>query len=95
MSRILIVVGLALLFGFECAAQVATAEISGTILDAARAAVANAKVTATNTETNVSQERTSDATGNYTITLLPPGGFTLTVEAPGFRNWSAPGWCWK
>ena len=67
-------------------AQVATAEISGAILDSTGASVGNAKVIATNTETNVAHQARSDATGHYIITLLPPGDYTLSVEAPGFRK---------
>ncbi len=67
-------------------AQVASAEISGTILDSTGAAVANAKIVATNTATNVPHNTVSDATGNYSITLLPPGEYVVSVEATGFRR---------
>src|SRR6266481_5932498 len=73
-------------FCLPASAQVASAEIRGTILDSSGAAVASAKVVATNRETNVSRDTTSDTTGNYVITLLPPGDYQVTVEAPGFRR---------
>jgi hypothetical protein len=68
-------------------AQVASAELSGTILDPTGAVIAGAKVTATNVATNRSSETASNATGNYIIPLLPPGDYTLAVEAPGFRRY--------
>ena len=71
---------------WPASAQVATAEISGTVLDSTGAAVANAKVVASNTATNVSRETTSDGTGSYIITLLPPGDYVVTVESTGFRK---------
>lgn len=67
-------------------AQVATAELSGHIVDASGAAVANAKVTATNTGTNRVFGSASNSTGDYVIPLLPPGNYTVTVEAPNFRK---------
>jgi hypothetical protein len=67
-------------------AQVASAELSGSVLDASGAAVANAKVIATNTATNAAHETVSDGSGNYIITLLSPGEYTVTVEAAGFRK---------
>lgn len=66
--------------------QVASAELSGTVLDSSGAAVASAAVTATNLATNLARTATSDSTGKYIITLLPPGDYSLSVEAPGFRK---------
>ncbi|MGH9672662.1 MAG: carboxypeptidase regulatory-like domain-containing protein, partial [Bryobacteraceae bacterium] len=66
--------------------QVATAELSGQVTDASSAAVPNAKVNATNTETGVAREVTSDSGGLYIITLLPPGTYNLAIEAAGFRR---------
>ncbi len=67
--------------------QVATAELSGQVMDASGAAVPNAKVSATNTETGVAaREVTTDAEGLYILTLLPPGNYNLAAEAAGFRR---------
>ena len=54
-------------FCLPASAQVASAEIRGTILDSSGAAVASAKVVATNRETNVSRDTTSDTTGNNVL----------------------------
>ncbi|MBV8707283.1 MAG: TonB-dependent receptor, partial [Acidobacteriaceae bacterium] len=67
-------------------AQVSTAELSGTVLDPSGAAVANAKVTATATATNLAHSTISESNGDYVISLLPPGDYTVTVETPGFRK---------
>jgi Carboxypeptidase regulatory-like domain len=66
--------------------QVASAELSGTVLDTSGGAVASAKVVATNISTNAARESVSDSSGRYLITLLPPGDYILTIEAPGFRK---------
>ena len=67
-------------------AQVATSEISGTITDTTGAVIPGAKVTATNVATNVAHQTTADPAGHYIIPLLPPGDYTVTVEAGGFRT---------
>src|SRR5689334_24843773 len=72
---------------FPAPAQVSTGEIAGTIADASGAAVPNAKVTATNTETNaVVRETVTSSDGSYIMTLLPPGSYTVAAEASGFRR---------
>ncbi len=82
--RLLLVVLLSVSAAFG---QVATAELSGQVTDASGAVVPGAKVRATNTETVVvAREVTSDSSGLYIITLLPPGSYNLAVEAAGFRR---------
>jgi hypothetical protein len=68
-------------------AQVSTGEIGGTVTDSSGAAVPNARIVATNTETNVvARETTSSSDGNYLMPLLPPATYSITVEASGFRK---------
>ena len=86
MFRQLALIALICALSIPAAAQVATAELSGSVLDSTGAAVANAKVTATNVATNVAREITTDASGNYILSFLQPGDYRLSVEAPGFRK---------
>src|SRR3954469_19793307 len=67
-------------------AQVASAELSGTILDSSGAAIPGARITAKNAGTNIARENVADSTGNYLIPLLPPGEYLITVEASGFKK---------
>ncbi len=67
-------------------AQVASAELSGTVLDSSGATIGTAKVTALNNATNRAHATQSDNTGRYIIPLLPPGDYTVSAEAPGFRK---------
>jgi hypothetical protein len=67
-------------------AQTATAELSGNITDASGAVVAKANVKATNAATGISRETMSSPTGTYLFTILQPGLYNLSVEAPGFRK---------
>src|SRR6187200_1323105 len=68
-------------------AQVSSGELVGTITDTSGAAVPNAKIVATNAQTNtVVRETTTSEDGTYAITLLPPGTYNLSVEAASFRR---------
>jgi hypothetical protein len=60
--------------------------ISGTVTDSTGAAVPGAKVIATNVATNISYERASLSSGLFTIAPVPPGTYTLSIQANGFRS---------
>jgi hypothetical protein len=63
-----------------------TAEISGIVLDASNATVPDAVITAVKKETGVERNTHSNSEGHYTLPLLPPGTYILTVKAPGFQT---------
>src|SRR5690349_20333871 len=67
-------------------AQTTTAGIRGTVTDTSQAAVAGAKVTATNLGTQFTQTATTDSSGTYAFTLLPVGTYSVAVEVPGFKR---------
>src|SRR5436305_15216891 len=66
--------------------QATTGNIEGRVLDPNGAAVPNATVTAKNQATGFERTSTTDGEGNYRIILLPPGGYTVSVSAPGFAT---------
>src|ERR1700756_2056351 len=70
----------------RCSAQIATAELSGNVLDASGAAVPNATVTARNVETTIAHSTVSGKNGDYVLGDLPPGDYVLIVESTGFRK---------
>lgn len=73
--------------GMELNAQLAgTGAISGTVQDPSGAVVTGATVTATNVGTNVQTTRTTTSAGNYNITPLIPGTYTVSVSARGFQG---------
>src|SRR5580700_8264399 len=69
-------------------AQEESGQFSGVVLDPTGAAVANAKIEAANTATDLKLTTTSNASGNYTVKDVPPGVYKLTVEATGFKTTS-------
>lgn len=66
--------------------QTFTARITGSIQDATRGAVSGARISARQTSTNASKTAVSGASGGYTIPLLLPGEYEVTVEAAGFQT---------
>ena len=60
--------------------------VHGRVTDATGAVIPSATVTAVNVETGVSRSTTGSATGDYSVTLLPPGDYTVTAEHSGFQK---------
>lgn len=73
-----------LLVGLASAQTRETGSISGIVTDPTDAVVLSAKVTATNTNTGATRTVTTGASGLYTIASIPPGPYTLVIEAQGF-----------
>jgi len=68
-------------------AQDISGTIGGTILDPSGAMVPGAKVTITNTDRNqVVRVITTDATGTYSVPLIPIGQYSIKVEVKGFKT---------
>ena len=63
-----------------------TGEITGTVTDSSGAVVGGATVTATLVDQNTSTVRTTTGSGDYTITPLTPGTYSVTVTAKGFET---------
>ncbi|MDE3186656.1 MAG: TonB-dependent receptor [Acidobacteriota bacterium] len=61
--------------------------ISGTVTDSTGAVLAGAKVTVTQKSTSVSRTVTTNDSGQFNIPSLPPATYTVSVEAPGFKQY--------
>jgi hypothetical protein len=60
--------------------------ISGTVKDGTGAVVAGATVTAISAATNFATSRTTTVDGLYVIAPIPPGTYSVTVAAKGFKT---------
>ncbi len=71
--------------------QANLATVTGVVTDSAAAIVPGVSVTIRNLDTNIPRQITTNEVGDFTITNLPPGGYELTVEHPGFRAYRKTG----
>lgn len=71
--------------------QETTAALEGTVKDTSGAVVPNAQITATTPTLVGSMQATSDSSGYYHFSNLPPGTYTVTVKASGFNTWIREG----
>lgn len=84
----LLVLALTLVFAAVAFSQATTARLEGTVQDQSGAVVPNAKVTVTNTKTQVAVNVTTNTQGYFTAPALQPGTYSLVVEATGFRKFT-------
>lgn len=80
------ILSLVLACAIPSAAQVASGSIVGAVRDASGAVLADANVTVRNTETGIARQVKTNSQGNYAVTLLQPGAYTVTVEREGFKK---------
>jgi Carboxypeptidase regulatory-like domain/TonB dependent receptor len=64
----------------------ATGQIVGTVTDPSKAAIPQATVTATNVATTSVRTAKTNAEGDFVVALLPPGVYSVSVAAAGFRT---------
>src|SRR3954447_11249954 len=67
-------------------AQTSTGTLFGVARDSSGGAVAGVSVTATQVETSFTRKTTTDETGEFLLTNLPVGQYSLAAEKPGFRR---------
>ena len=66
------------------AAQSSTATLSGTVEDEQGAVIPGAAITILNPSTALQRQATTNDEGSFTVTLLQPGTYTVTVRREGF-----------
>lgn len=72
-------------------AQTTNGSIEGSVTDPSGEAVAGASVTARNLDTGLTQTTTSTQAGIYSLPNLPPGRYSVTVEAPNLKKYAQEG----
>lgn len=88
MSRIIKTFMLLVLLSLASSANAQThrGSVRGTVTDPNHAVIPGAKVGLMNADTHETRIATSNAAGEYAITSLPAGNYSLTVEAAGFER---------
>ncbi|HEY6267040.1 MAG TPA: TonB-dependent receptor, partial [Candidatus Acidoferrum sp.] len=81
-----LVLALCGVFSLAAKAQETTGGLQGLVKDPSGAVVPNAKVVVTASSLVGSKETTTDGSGYYRFSNLPPGTYTLTVTAKGFKT---------
>jgi hypothetical protein len=64
-------------------------QMSGTILDNSGAVLPGAEITVVHLGTGATRTTTANSSGNYVITSLPIGAYTIVATAPGFKTYEA------
>jgi len=78
-----------LLANFALLAQSDTAAISGFVKDATGATVPNATVNIKNEATGLERKAVTNESGYYIVPNLPPGFYSVRVEASGFKRFES------
>jgi len=68
-----------------------TASITGMVTDPTGAAIAKAQVTVKNPDRGINRVTSTNGDGNYLISAVPPGTYTLSIAAQGFKKFDAQG----
>jgi Carboxypeptidase regulatory-like domain/TonB dependent receptor len=71
-------------------AQSTNGSLSGRIADPSKAVIADAKIAAISASTNLRYETTTNTSGEYYLTNLPPGLYRLEIEKSGFKKLLKP-----
>jgi hypothetical protein len=82
---------LVLLFVAGAVAQETTGGIQGTVKDPSGAVVPHARVVVSGSSLVGSKEVETDGSGYYRFANLPPGSYTITVTATGFKTFKREG----
>ncbi|MGH9398251.1 MAG: carboxypeptidase regulatory-like domain-containing protein [Terriglobia bacterium] len=84
--KVVLVFFVSLLVSGVALAQSDLGTISGYVKDPSGATVPSAKVVVQN-QSGLNRQATTDPSGHYAITNIPPGFYTVTIEAAGFKKY--------
>src|SRR4051812_45868867 len=61
--------------------------LSGHVTDPQQSSIPDAKILATENETGAKFQTVTNTDGSYVLPFLPPGPYTITAEAAGFKKY--------
>src|SRR5207253_11261637 len=93
-SWLVVLAGVLALWAVVCTPGILRAQsdlgrISGFAKDPSGATVLNAKITVRSNNGGVERQATTNESGYYVITNVPPGLYTMTAEAQGFQKFES------
>ena len=92
MKRLALVLGMVFFLAeVPLHAQTTNGSIQGSVTDASGGMVIGASVTARNLDTGLTQATTTTGAGVYSLPNLPPGHYSITVEAASLKKYSQTG----
>jgi hypothetical protein len=75
-----------LLTGQSLFGQATEGTILGILRDPSGAVIRHGRIEVLNVQTGVTRATETNETGEYVVSNLPPGSYSVTVEAPGFKK---------
>lgn len=85
LHAVLAVAAIVLFIPVLSAQSIISGDITGTVTDPSGASLPNAQVTLHNTGTGASQTASTNTEGVYRFAFIPPGSYSVSVTAQGFR----------
>lgn len=82
---------LAVLFAAQALSQTVTGTITGAVTDPSGQFIPGATLSLTNERTGETRTATTNETGAFTLPAIPPGAYSVRVEATGFKAFQRTG----